>query len=62
MNADTDNILEDEFVAITDGHIYQKDNGVLVEVLNIRGPQGIQGEQGIRGEVGPKGEQGIKVQ
>ena len=60
MNADTDNILEDEFVAITDGHIYQKDNGVLIEVLNIRGPQGIQGEQGIRGEVGPKGEQGIQ--
>ena len=60
MNADADNINEDEFVAITDGHIYQKDNGVLVEVLNIRGPQGIQGEQGIRGEVGPKGEQGIQ--
>ena len=60
MNADADNINEDEFVAITDGHIYQKDNGVLIEVLNIRGPQGIQGEQGIRGEVGPKGEQGIQ--
>ena len=66
MNADADNILEDEFVAITDGHIFMKDNGVLVEVLNIRGPQGLQGEQGIRGEVGPigatgpKGEQGPK--
>lgn len=60
MNADADNILEDEFVAITDGHIFMKDNGVLVEVLNIRGPQGLQGEQGIRGEVGPKGEQGIQ--
>lgn len=60
MNADADNINEDEFVAITDGHIYQKDNGVLIEVLNIRGPQGIQGEQGIRGETGPKGEQGIR--
>lgn len=58
MNADADNILEDEFVAITDGHIFMKDNGVLIEVLNIRGPQGIQGEQGIRGEVGPKGETG----
>nr|DAD62168.1 MAG TPA: collagen triple helix repeat protein [Caudoviricetes sp.] len=66
MNADADNINEDEFVAITDGHIFMKDNGVLVEVLNIRGPQGLQGEQGIRGEVGPigatgpKGEQGPK--
>lgn len=60
MNADADNILEDEFVAITDGHIFMKDNGVLIEVLNIRGPQGIQGEQGIRGEIGPKGEQGIQ--
>ena len=58
MNADADNILEDEFVAITDGHIFMKDNGVLVEVLNIRGPQGLQGEQGIRGEVGPKGDVG----
>ena len=60
MNADADTINEDEFVAITDGHIYQKDNGVLVEVLNIKGPKGDIGPQGIRGEVGPKGEQGIQ--